>query len=220
LKVTKNPYDRVWTNFTQLHRISRAPRGEGTGLVLLVWIQDQRVRDKITKLQNTIADRHPIDLIPLDALHITVRDMGTITHQTQETDHIHSDKLPRIQEHLGKIIPNLASFTAHLRRINSFSICPFIEVHDNGAVDSIRDAIQPGLTDIDIPINRPTGYLPHLSLGYYTKPGDRTRIQEVLSGIREQRIGTIEVNRLSLIKAPWSEGMFHLELIQEFRLGQ
>jgi len=218
--VTKNSYDRVWTDFTQLPSISRAPRGKGTGLVLLIWIQDQKIYDKITQLQTTIAERHPIDLIPLNALHITIRDMGTITHQTQKTDHIHPDKLSQVQEHLGKILPKLASFKADLERVNSFSICPFIEVHDNGVVNSIRDAIQPGLTDLGIPIDRSTGYLPHLSLGYYTKPEDRTMIQEVLSGIREQRIGRIEVSKLSLIKAPWSEGMFHLELIQEFSLGQ
>jgi 2'-5' RNA ligase len=218
-KMTKNPYDRVWTNFTQLPRISRAPRGKGTGLVLLIWIQDHRIRDKITQLQTIIADRHPIDLIPLNALHITVRDMGTITHHQQDNQ-IHPDKLPQIQKQLGKILPNLASFKADLERVNSFSICPFIEVHDNGAVNSIRDAIQPGLTDLGIPIDRPTGYLPHLSLGYYTKPEDRTRIQEALSGIREQRIGRIEVTKLSLIKAPWSKGMYRLELIQEFSLGR
>jgi 2'-5' RNA ligase len=175
----------------------------------------------MAELQRIVARAVPVDPIPLDALHITVRYFGELSDQPQEESEFHPDRLPSLLAQLRAVLRDWPAFPVALRRINSFFICPFFEVHDNGVVNGMRSALEPGLRELGFGSADygPRGYLPHLTLGYYNEDGDGVAAREVLAQLRERELGQLEVTKLSLITAPWRDGMYHLELMEEFVLA-
>ena len=43
--------------------------------------------------------------------------------------------------------------------------------------------------------------------------------RHVVAGVRDTDLGAVQVNALSLVKAPWSAGMYHLEAVEELPLA-
>lgn len=220
-------YDEFWEEFILGDHISREPRGEGVALVLLVWLEDREVIERTAQLQRTLTNTLSLDPIPRDALHITVRFFGELAEPPEADDQpevdpqIHPDRVPGLVQHLRAVLKGWGAFPVVLRRINSFFICPFIEVHDEGEVNRIRDALEPGLRGMGFRSfdYGQKGFVPHLTLGYYNEDGDGAAAREALARLRHTEVGAVQVDRLTLIKAPWSEGMYRLETVEALELG-
>jgi 2'-5' RNA ligase len=214
-------YDANWDEFFAGDHISRPQFGEGVALVLLYWLRDEAIIHRLARLQRTVASAVPLNIIPLDALHITVRYIGELTKRPQKDSELKSDRIPELVAHVKAKLHDFPSFPVALRRINSFHVCPFAEAHDGGVILRIRDALEPGLREMGFPHyeSGPRGFLPHLSLGYYDEEGDGAAARRVVAGIRETDLGVVKVNALSLVKAPWSAGMYHLEVVEELPLA-
>jgi 2'-5' RNA ligase len=214
-------YDACWDEFIAGGHISRPSFGEGVALVLLYWLRDKAIIHRLAQLQRTVASAVSLTLIPLDALHITVRYIGELTALPQKDSELKPDRVPELVAHLKATLHDFPSFPVALRRINSFHVCPFAEVHDGGMTLRIRNAVQPGLREMGFPRHEygPRGFLPHLSLGYYDEEGDGAAARQVVAGIRDTDLGVVQVNALSLVKAPWSAGMYHLQAVEELQLA-
>jgi 2'-5' RNA ligase len=218
---TEDVYNEFWDDFAEGDHIARAWRGEGVSLVLLFWLRDPGMIERVAELQRVVARAVPIDPISLDALHITVRYFGELSDQPQKESEFHPDRLPGLLAQLRAGLRDWPAFSVALRRVNSFFICPFFEVHDNGVVNGIRAALEPGLRELGFGSADygPRGYLPHLTLGYYNEDGDGAAARDVLAHLRQQELGQLKVTKLSLVTAPWRDGMYNLELMEEFLLA-
>jgi 2'-5' RNA ligase len=214
-------YDACWDEFIGGDHISRPSFGEGVALTLLYWLRDESIIQRLARLQRAVASAVPLKMIPLDALHITVRYIGELTDRPDKDSELKPDRVPELVAHLKATLHDFPSFPVALRRINSFRVCPFAEVHDGGMVLRIRDAVEPGLREMGFPRHEygPRGFLPHLSLGYFDEEGDGAAARQVVAGIRDTDLGAAQVNALSLVKVPWSAGMYHLEAVEELPLA-
>ena len=214
-------YDACWDEFIIGDHISPPSFGEGVALTLLFWLRDQAIIQRLAGLQRRVASAVPLKVIPREALHITVRYIGELTNHPQRDSELRPDRIPELLAFLRTTLLDLPSFSVSLRRINSFRVCPFAEVHDGGAILRIRDAVEPGLREMGFPHyeSGSRGFLPHLSLGYYGEVSDGAAARQLVEGIRETDLGQVQVNALSLVKAPWTAGMYHLEAVEELPLA-
>jgi 2'-5' RNA ligase len=199
-------------------RIAKAPRKEGVGITLVVWLQDREVIEKIQKIQERINQTVPFDSIPPDALHITVRNIQSLEDDPRK---ITPEKLSAALNSLRTTLKGRRPFQAVLKHVNSFLVNPFIEVHDDGKLTQIRNAMNPelgrlGLVDTDYP---PHGYVCHLTPGYYEVAHSSNSLFQLLKKLRPLEFGKIEVRNLQLVKTLWTPGLYHMELIDEITLG-
>ena len=62
-------------------------------------------------------------------------------------------------------------------------------------------------------------HVSHVTLGYYySEDGSGRSARQVLRELREREVGAIEVGNLTLVKAPWSGGLYHLEPVSDVQL--
>jgi 2'-5' RNA ligase len=212
-------YETIWQEFKALGRISKAPRKEGVGITLVVSLQDREVIEQILEIQKWIGKTVPFDAIPPGALHITVRNIQSLEDDPKK---VSSEKLSAVLNSLRTTLKKRPPFQAVLRNINSFLVSPFVEVHDAGRLTDIRNDINPeldrlGLADADY---SPHGYVSHLTLGYYEVIQSSHFLLRVLEKLRPRKFGKIEVRNLKLVRTLWASGLYHMELMEEIRLGE
>ena len=114
-------YDESWQDFARGEHILRAGRGEGIGLVLLVWLQERQIAERMAELQRAVADVVPMDPIPRDALHITVRYLGEVTDHPEKATELHPDRLPETITSLFDLKLHLLAF-AKASKFHSLNI--------------------------------------------------------------------------------------------------
>jgi len=212
-------YQRIWQEFKDMGRIAKAPRKEGVGITLVVSFQDREVIERILEIQKLISKTVPFDAIPPDALHITVRNIQSLEDDPKK---ISPEKLSAVVNSLRTTAKRWLPFQAVLKHVNSFLVNPFIEVHDDGNLTGIRNAINPGLdrlgmVDTDY---HPHGYVCHLTLGYYETIQSSNSLLQLFEKLRPREYGKIEVRNLKLVRTLWASGLYHMELMKEIRLGK
>ena len=220
--MTRSTYDAIWERFAYGDHISKMPQRDDIGVGLIVHIQEQAIVDRISAIQRQIEHVSTFIPTPLDALHLTVRNLGALIDQPKGKQTVSPGQLPDVIGALGCGLSGTHGFGIHLRRVNSFLVCPIVEVHDNGHILAIRQDLETelgslGLTDYDYGSH---GFVPHLTLGYYSEDGDGAMARQVLSGLREVDIGQIQVTKLVLIRADLRTGVCCLEPIHEYKLRE
>lgn len=212
-------YDAVWAEFVQGDHISAMPRRKGFSLALIVWVQHPAIVDRIAEIQREFHGRIPFASTPLDALHITVRNLGPLIEPAPESlagpplapleaapDQLLQRTHRPLVEHLRLVLSGIPPFSIRLARINSFFVCPFIETHDGETIQRIRDALAPGLDELGLADYDygTLGFVPHLTLGLYTESNDGAAARQMATKLREREIGALWVDRLTLARADLS----------------
>lgn len=218
--MTRSIYDEVWEQFVRGDTLSEMPSRDVSGVGLIVRIQAQAIVEQVDAIQRQIEQIGEFVPSPLDALHLTVRNLGVLVDQPKGKQTISPGQLPDVIEAIGRGLSGTHGFMVHLRRVNSFSVCPIVEAHNSGHILAIRQNLEPeldslGLTDYDY---GPHGFIPHLTLGYYRKDSDGAIARQVLGELREVDIGQIQVTELTLIRADLTAGVCCLEPIHEYKL--
>jgi 2'-5' RNA ligase len=218
--MTRSIYDDIWEQFAHGDHISRMPRRDGIGVGLIVHVQAPEIVKGISAILRQLKKIDAFAPTPLDALHLTVRNLGMLVDQPTGKQAVSLEQLPILIESIGRALDGTHSFTIRLRRVNSFFICPIVQVHDNGRILAIRERLEAelgplGLTDFDY---GPRGFIPHLTLGYYTQDGDGAIARQTLAALRETDIGQIQVTELTLVRAKLTSGVCCLESIHKFGL--
>jgi 2'-5' RNA ligase len=218
--MTRSIYDNIWERFAHGDHIAQMPRRDGIGVGLIVHIQEQAIVEKTSVVLSQLEQLNSFVPVPLDTLHLTVRNLGALVDEPKGQQAVSSEQLPALIEAIGRALTSVHKFPVHLQRINSFFVCPIVEVHDNGRILAIRQRLEKaleslGLTDFNY---GPRGFVPHLTLGYYTEDGDGAMARQLLSALRETDIGQIQVTELVLIRADLTAGVCCLEPIHTFEL--
>ena len=221
-RMTRSIYDEIWEQFAHGDHISQMPHREGIGLGvgLIVRVQNPEIVERISVIQRQLERCSAFAPSPLDTLHITVRNLGALVDHPKRKQEVSPEQLPALIESIGRALADRDRFSVHLNRVNSFFICPIIEIHDDGRILSIRKQLAPelaalGVVDYDY---GPRGFVPHLTPGYYTENNDGATARQAISTVRDTHAGLIHVTELMLVRARLAPGICCLEPIHTFNL--
>jgi 2'-5' RNA ligase len=216
----RSVYDDIWDQFVHGDHVSQMPHREGIGLGLGIRVQTTEVVEQVRAIQRQLEQCHTFAPSPLDTLHITVRNLGALVDHPKRAQEVSPRQLPALTESIGRVLADRDRFPILLNRVNSFFVCPIVEVHDAGHILSIREQLEPELVSLGLADYNygPRGFIPHLTLGYYTESNDGAAARQVVNALRDTTVGTIQVTELILVRARLTSGLCCLEQIHAFKL--
>ena len=218
-------FDAIWENRYQSPIIMENwtdndwAKGRTEYLVFLVKVNDQSIKTRVTATQEKLAEYRCIDPLPLDYLHLTVKEVGLfLTEEKTADDEITHDELEQMIDVAREIINQYEPFEIKLERLNNFKSVVCVEGHDGGLIRDINKNLreQLGLKSL---FHDPK-FLPHMSIVQYQSTEDYQELIQYLEKARDTQIGTLAVDSVMLVNAhlPVSGNYPRIEILEEFPL--
>src|ERR687890_234688 len=170
-------YDRVWERFVGRRRL------EFGGYMDPDWQEGHKLSASL--------------VVPGEASRFRERlePLGFLVDEPEDEDEVSCDRLQEIEERARTALSDTPAFTVRLANLNAFPGAAFIEAHDGGALDMLRDAL---CASCDL--KKPQGP-PHLTLAYFQAPEGTDAPEELISTIARYRrwpIGEITVENVEM----------------------
>jgi len=195
-------YDRVWERFVGWRRLELGgymdpdwQEGHELSASLVVPGEASRFRERLGPLREALRPFPFVSLHPDHFMHITLVPLGFLVDEPEDEDEVSCDRLQEIEERARTALSDTPAFTVRLANLNAFPGAAFIEAHDGGALDRLRDAL---CASCDL--KKPQGP-PHLTLAYFQAPEGTDAPEELISTIARYRrwsIGEITVENVEM----------------------
>jgi RNA 2',3'-cyclic 3'-phosphodiesterase len=195
-------YERVWERFVRDRRLEFGGHtdpewqdGHALSASLLVPIDAQRFHERLEPLRDALRPFPFVSLHPDHFMHVTLVLLGFVVEEPKEKGEVSRERLGRIEADARKTLADFPAFTVGLANLNAFPGAAFVEAHDGGMLDALREALSLGCG-----LEKPKGP-PHLTLAYFQAP-DGTPVPEALiSAIERYRdwpVGEITVDEVEM----------------------
>ena len=195
-------YDRVWERFVNERHLEFGgymdpdwQEGHKLSASLVVPGEASRFHERLEPLKEALRPFPFVSLHPDHFMHITLVLLGFLVDEPGEEDEVSRERLQEIEKRARTALSDVPAFTVRLANLNAFPGAAFIEAHDGGALDRLRDAL---CTSCDL--KKPPGP-PHLTLAYFQAPYDTVTPEELISTIARYRdwpIGEITVANVEM----------------------
>jgi 2'-5' RNA ligase len=195
-------YNRVWERFVGERRLEFGgymdpdwQEGHKLSASLVVPGEAWRFRERLEPLREALRPFPFVSLHPDHFMHITLVLLGFLVDEPEEEDEVSRERLQEIEKRARIALSDVPAFTVRLANLNAFPGAAFIEAHDGGALDRLRDAL---CTSCDL--QKPPGP-PHLTLTYFQAPDGTDAPEELISTIaryRDWSIGEILVENVEM----------------------
>jgi 2'-5' RNA ligase len=195
-------YDRVWDRFVSERRLEFGgymdpdwQEGHRLSASLIVPGEASRFHERLEPLREALRPFPFVSLHPDHFMHVTLVFLGFLVDQPEEEVEVSRERLQEIEEHARIALSDVPAFTVRFANLNAFPGAAFIEAHDGGALDRLRDALctHCGLKKSAGP--------PHLTLAYFQAPDGTEAPEELISTIARYRdwpIGEILVENVKM----------------------
>ncbi len=195
-------YEEVWERFESERRLEfgghRDPdwrSGHALSASLMVPVDASRFRERLAPLRDDLRPLPYVSLHPDHFMHITLLLLGFLVPEPGSGNEVSSGRLREIADRSREALEDFSGFSVELANLNAFPGAAFIEAHDGGKLEELRDFLcdRCGL-------QRPRGPA-HLTLAYFQAPDGTTAPEELVSTIdryREWPVGELEVDRVEL----------------------
>jgi 2'-5' RNA ligase len=195
-------YERIWERFVRDRRLEFGGHmdpewqdGHTLSASLLVPVDAERFQGRLEPLRETLRPFPFVSLHPDHFMHITLVLLGFLEEEPKERGEVSQERLARIEAGAREALENFPAFTVGLANLNAFPGAAFVEAHDGGMLNALRDALALGCG-----LTKPTGP-PHLTLAYFQAP-DGTPVPDALvSSIERYRdwpVGEITVEEVEM----------------------
>jgi len=195
-------YGWVWERFVRDRRLEFGGHmdpewqdGHTLSASLLVPVDAQRLRERLEPVRSALRPFPFVSLHPDHFMHVTLFLLGFLVDEPKEKGEVSRERLGRIEADAREALADFPAFTVGLANLNAFPGAAFVEAHDGGMLDTLRDALSLGCG-----LERPKGP-PHLTLAYFQAP-DGARVPDALvSAIeryREWPVGEIAVDGVEM----------------------
>ncbi len=181
-------YDRVWERFVEGRRLELGgymdpdwQEGHRLSASLVVPVEAWRFHERLEPLREALRPFPFVSLHPDHFMHITLVLLGFLVDEPGEEDEVSRERLQEIEKRARIALADVPAFTVRLANLNAFPGAAFIEAHDGGGLDRLRDAL---CTSCDL--KKPPGP-PHLTLAYFQAPDDTDTPDELISAIARYR---------------------------------
>ena len=195
-------YEAVWDSFVRErclefggHNDPSWQEGHRYSASLVVPGGASRFRERLEPLREALRPFSFVSLHPDHFMHITLILLGFLVDEPKDADEISRGRLREIEGCARDVLSDFPAFTVDLANLSAFAGAAFIEAHDGGEIDQLREALSVGCG-----LEKPSGP-PHLTLAYFQAP-DGTEVSEELvcamAAFRHWPIGEITVDNVEI----------------------
>jgi RNA 2',3'-cyclic 3'-phosphodiesterase len=195
-------YESVWRRFLRERRLEFGghmdPNWQGEHRLsssLIVPGEASRFHERLEPLREALRPFPFVSLHPDHFMHITLVLLGFLVDEPVEENEISRERLRDIEERARIALSDFPTFTVRLANLNAFPGAAFIEAHDGGMLDRLRDALS-----VSCGLKKPHGP-PHLTVAYFQAPDGTEAPEELVSTITRYRnwpIGEIAVDNVEM----------------------
>src|SRR5215218_2547325 len=224
-------YEAVWKRFLHERRLEFGghndpswQEGHGYSASLVVHGDAWRFRERLEPLREALRPFPFVSLHPDHFMHITLVLLGFVVDEPRNEGEVSRERLQEIEKRARIALSDVNAFTVGLANLNAFPGAAFIEAHDGGMLDRLRDALCASCE-----LKKPPGP-PHLTVAYFQAPDGTEAPEELISAIARHRdwpVGEITVLNLrseypepeTLVRIPLDKGI-RLQASADCRAGQ
>ncbi|MDQ5828590.1 MAG: 2'-5' RNA ligase family protein [Actinomycetota bacterium] len=201
-------YADVWERFVRDRRLEFGGHtdpgwrdGHALSASLMIPVDASRLRERLEPLRNALRPFPFVSLHPDYFMHITLLLLGFLVEEPEAEDELSRERLEEIAGRARGSLTDFPAFSIRLANLNAFPGAAFVEVHDGGMIDALRDALSRSCG-----LKKPSGP-PHLTLAYFQAP-DGTPVPEDLVSViaryrnwlvGEFKIESVEITLLDLL---------------------
>jgi 2'-5' RNA ligase len=195
-------YAEVWERFVGERRLEFGGHtdpewreGHALSASFVVPVEASRFRERLEPLRNALRPFPFVSLHPDHFIHITLVLLGFLAEEPEEEDEVSRERLEEMEESARRTLSVFPAFTVRLANLNAFPGAAFVEVHDAGVLDRLRDALCESCG-----LEKPSGP-PHMTLAYFHAPDNAPAPEELVSAIaryREWEVGELAVESVEL----------------------
>jgi 2'-5' RNA ligase len=195
-------YEQIWERFVRDRRLEFGGHmdpewqdGHTLSASLMVSVDALRFRERLEPLREALRPFPFVSLHPDHFMHVTLVLLGFLVEEPKEKGEISRERLGRIEADAREALENFPAFTVGLTNLNAFPGAAFVEAHDGGMLDALRDALALGCG-----LKKPKGP-PHLTLAYFQAPDGTPVPDALISAIQRYRdwpVGEIAVEDVEM----------------------
>ncbi|HJQ30386.1 MAG TPA: 2'-5' RNA ligase family protein [Rubrobacter sp.] len=180
--------ERVWERFVRERRLEFGghldpnwQEGHKLSASLLVRVEASGFHERLEPLREALRPFPFVSLHPDHFMHITLILLGFLVDEPEEDDEVSRERLQEIEVNARMVLSGFPAFTVRLANLNAFPGAAFIEAHDGGLLDGLRDALC-----VSCGLKKPPGP-PHLTIAYFQAPDGTEAPDELISAIARYR---------------------------------
>jgi 2'-5' RNA ligase len=154
-----------------------------------------RLRARLEPLREALRPFPFVSLHPDHFLHLTLLHLGFLEAEPRADDEVSREGVEELEAGARRILSGFPAFAVRFANLNAFPGAAFVEVHDDGMLDELRDALCEGCG-----LQKPSGP-PHLTLAYFQAPDGSPAPEELLSAISRYRdwpVGELAVESVQM----------------------
>lgn len=195
-------YESVWRRFVHKRRLEFGghmdpawQEGHALSASLVVPVEVSRFRERLEPLREALRPFPFVSLHTDRFLHITLMPLGFPVDEPKGGNEISPARLREIEGRARVALSCFSAFSVRLANLNAFPGAAFVEAHDGGMLDRLRDALS-----LSCGLKKPLGP-PHLTIAYFQAPDGTVAPQELIFAIARYRdwpIGEITVDSAHL----------------------
>jgi RNA 2',3'-cyclic 3'-phosphodiesterase len=181
-------YAEVWERFVRERRLEfggHTDPGWGEGHVLsaslMIPVEASRFRKRLEPLRDALRPFPFLSLHPDHFMHITLLLLGFLVEEPEEEGEVSPERLGEIEASARRALFGFPAFTIRLANLNAFPDAAFVEVHDDGILDLLRETLC-----VSCALKKPSGP-PHLTLAYFQAPDGTSAPEGLIATIARYR---------------------------------
>ena len=162
---------------------------------LMVPVEASRFREGLEPLRDALRPFPFVSLHPNHFMHITLLLLGFLVEEPREEDEVSCERLKEIEAGARRALSGFPAFTVRLANLNAFPGAAFVEVHDDGMLDRLREVLCASCG-----LEKPSGP-PHLTLAYFQAADGTSTPEGLISAIaryREWDVGQLSVESVEM----------------------
>ena len=181
-------YEEVWKRFVRERRLEFGgyidpdwSEGHALSASLIVPVEAARFREGLESLRDALGPFPFVSLHPDHFMHITLLFLGFLVEEPEEEGEVSRERLKEIEARARRALSGFPAFTVRLANLNAFPGAAFVEVHDGGMLDRLREVLCASCG-----LENPSGP-PHLTLAYFQAPNGAPAPEGLISAIARYR---------------------------------
>jgi 2'-5' RNA ligase len=186
-------YEEVWKRFVRERRLEFGGHtdpawrdGHSLSASFVIPVEaSARLRARLEPLRDALRPFPFVSLHPDHFLHVTLLHLGFLEAKPRADDEVSREGVEGLEADARRILSGFPAFAVRLANLNAFPGAAFVEVHDGGMLDELRDALCEGCG-----LRKPPGP-PHLTLAYFQAPDGSPAPEELVSAISRYRDWTV-----------------------------
>jgi RNA 2',3'-cyclic 3'-phosphodiesterase len=195
-------YAEVWERFVRERRLEFGGHtdpgwrdGHALSASFMIPVEASHFRERLEPLRDALRPFPFVSLHPDHFIHITLLLLGFLVEEPDKEGEVSRERLEEIEVSARRALAGSPAGEVRLANLNAFPGAAFVEVHDDGVLERLRDVLCASCG-----LKRPSGP-PHLTLAYFHAPDGTPAPEGLVSAIARYRdwpVGDLAVESVEI----------------------